>query len=68
MKTRNEQERRQLLATGAVLASVGGAGIIIPLIVGVPEATGAVAFPVGFLVGLATGLGTVLTLFNLRRS
>jgi len=66
MRATNECQRRYLLATGAILGTAGAAGIIIPLITGVPDAMGPLAFPVGFLVGLSAGLGATLSLLNLK--
>ena len=66
MKETREEQRHRLLATGVILGTTGALGVILPLICGVPDAMGAVAFPVGFLVGLSAGLGTALTLGNIR--
>ena len=66
MRATNEQRRRQLLAIGSALSAFGGLGVVIPLLNGWTEAFGSAAFPVGFLVGLTTAIGTSLALLNLR--
>ena len=68
MRATNELQRHRFLATGSILCTTGALGIILPLIFGIPESMGAVAFPVGFLAGLTAGLGTALTLCNLPPS
>ena len=66
MLATNDRQRRQLLAIGAVLCTIGSAGIVLPLIVGMPDVPDRLAFPTGFVVGMATGLGAALSLVNLR--
>ena len=62
----DERRRRRRLGMGAALGTLGAAGIILPQIFGLPEVIDPIAFPVGFVVGVTTGLGATLTLFNLR--
>ena len=68
MRATSELQRRRFLATGSILCTTGALGIVLPLIFGIPDTMGSVAFPVGFLAGLTAGLGTALTLFNLTPS
>ena len=54
------------LALGCVLSVFGALGIITPLITDVPFLhTGPVAFSLGFVVGMMTGLGATLAIYNL---
>ncbi len=66
MLATNNRQRRQLLAIGAALCTIGSLGITLPLILGMPNVPDQLQFPIGFVFGIATGLGAGLSLFNLR--
>jgi|GEM_PF-5646053 len=66
MLATNDRQRRQFLAIGAALCTLGSLGVVLPLILGMPNVPDQLAFPIGFIFGIATGLGAGLSLVNLR--
>jgi F0F1-type ATP synthase assembly protein I len=62
---RIQQMRPLKLTLGAILAILGGAGIILGPLIGLSELGRPWSFILGFIFGVFSGTGTVLSLFGL---
>ena len=58
-------ETNTKLAVGSALASLGGAGIVVGALLGAGQLGRPWSFLVGFVLGVATGIGSVLTISGL---
>ncbi len=58
-------ETQTKLAVGSILAGVGGVGIVAGALVGAGQLGRPWAFLLGFLLGVAAGIGCVLSLSGL---
>jgi NhaP-type Na+/H+ or K+/H+ antiporter len=65
MQTRADMDQRDKLATGAVLSTVGGLGIILNPILGWGQLSSPWSFLLGFVFGAMAGVGVVLALGGL---
>ena len=56
---------KRILALGSVMSAFGALGVFLVMSALSTSLEGPVSFVVGFFLGLVTGLGAVLALFNL---